>query len=75
MPKNLNDGSNQPPRLKVYLNVGTLTDLPAHSIWPKLTGAEAMDFLKKDGFEGAQDGNAADCRAAGIGSAGSGRID
>ncbi len=75
MPKNLNDSSNQPPRLKVYLNFGTLTDLPAHSIWPKLKGAEAMAFLKKDGFEGAQDGDAADCRAAGIGSVGSGRID
>ncbi len=75
MPKNLNDGSTQPPRLKVYLNVGTLTDLPAHSIWPKLKGVEAMAFLKKDGFEGAQDGSAADCRAAGIGCAGSGRID
>jgi hypothetical protein len=75
MPKNINDGSDQPPRLKVYLNIGTLTDLPSHSIWPKLKGTEAMAFLKKEGFEGVQDGNAADCRAAGIASASSGRID
>jgi hypothetical protein len=75
MPKNLNDGSKNPPRLKVYLNLGTLVDLPAHSIWPKLQGAEAMAYLKEAGFEGAQDGDAQLCHQAGIGSAGSGRVD
>jgi hypothetical protein len=75
MPKNLNDGSQNPPRLKVYLNLGTLVDLPAHSIWPKLEGAEAMACLKEAGFEGVQDGNPEDCRKAGIGSAASGRVD
>lgn len=75
MPKNLNDGSNLPPRLKVYLNLGTLVDLPAHSIWPRLEGAEAMSCLKAAGFEGVQDGDPKLCQRAGIGCAGSGRVD
>jgi len=75
MPKNLNDGSNRPPRLKVYLNLGTLVDLPAHSVWPQLKGAEAMACLAAAGFEGVQDGDPELCREAGIGSAGSGRVD
>lgn len=75
MIKTLNDGTTFAPRLKVYLNLGTLVDLPASSIWPKRRGAEAMAYLKEVGFEGAQDGDAQDCRAAGIGSAASGRVD
>jgi hypothetical protein len=75
MVKTLNDGSTAGPRMKIYLNLGTLTDLPESSIWPKLTGAEAMAYLKEAGFEGTQDGNAADCRKAGIGSTASGRVD
>ena len=75
MPKNLNDGSNAPPRLKIYLNLGTLVDLPSHSIWPKLKGSEAMAWLKEAGFEGVQDGDPELCRQVGIGCAGSGRVD
>jgi hypothetical protein len=75
MPKNLNDGSKNPPRLAVYLNLGTLLDLPGHSTWPKLKGPEAMAFLKEAGFEGAQDGNPEDCRKAGIGSSAGARVD
>jgi hypothetical protein len=75
MPKNLNDGSQLPPRLKVYLNLGTLVDLRPDSIWPKLEGAEALACLKEAGFEGVQDGNPELCRGAGIGCAGSGRVD
>src|SRR4051812_16748004 len=75
MPKNLNDGSDEPPRLKVYLNLGTLVNLPSFSIWPRLEGAEAMAYLKEAGFEGTQDGDPEHCRRAGIGSAASGRVD
>lgn len=72
----LNDGSGQAPRLKVYLNSGNLTDLPADSIWPAgLKGMAAMERLKADGFAGVQDGDPALCRRAGLGSAGSGRVD
>lgn len=75
MPKTLNDGSQNAPRLKVYLNLGTLVDLPAYSKWPKLEGAEAMAFLKEAGFEGVQDGKPEHCRKAGIGSTASARVD
>jgi hypothetical protein len=75
MPKNLNDGSNQPPRLKVYLNLGTLTDLPSFSVWPRLQGAESMAYLKEAGFEGTQGGDPELCRRAGIASTASGRVD
>jgi hypothetical protein len=75
MIKNLNDGSNHPPRLKIYLNLCTLVDLPAHSIWPRLEGAEALACLNEAGFEGVQDGDPELCRRVGIGCAGSGRVD
>jgi hypothetical protein len=75
MPRNLHDRSSEAPRLKIYLNMGTLTDLPAESSWPRLEGGEALAFLKQAGFEGVQDGDAGLCRAAGIGSAASGRVD
>ena len=75
MPKNLNDESKNPPRLKAYLNLGTLVDLPANSRWPRLEGAEAMAFLKQEGFEGVQDGKPEYCRKAGIGSTASARVD
>lgn len=75
MPKNLNDGSSNPPRLKVYLNLGTLKDLPSFSIWPRLEGVETLVALREAGFEGVQDGDAALCRKAGIGSAASARVD
>lgn len=75
MPKTLNDGSTNPPRLQVYLNMGTLADLPPESRWPMLEGIEAMVALKEAGFEGVQDGNPDHCRAAGIGSAASARVD
>src|SRR3954469_17686564 len=75
MPPNLNDGSSNPPHLKVFLNLGTLADLPTWSIWPRIKGVEAMKLLKAAGFEGVQDGKRDECREAGILSAGSGRID
>jgi hypothetical protein len=71
----LNDGSSAPPRLKVYLNLGTLVDLPENSIWPRLAGIEAMIALKAAGFEGVQDGDPKLAQKAGLGSAGSGRVD
>ena len=75
MPRNLNDGSKLPPRLKVYLHLRTLVDLPDFSVWPRLEGVEALAFLKAAGFEGVQDGHPNQCRQAGMGSAGSGRVD
>ena len=71
----LNDGSNLPPRLKIYLNLGTLVDLPPNTVWPGLTGAEAIAYLKSVGFEGIQDGDPLLARQHGIGSIASGRVD
>lgn len=50
----LNDGSSDAPKLRVYLNTDNLTDLPASSIWGGETGAQAIERLKTDGFEGVQ---------------------
>ena len=50
----LNDGSQDDPKLRLYLNLGNLVDLPADSMWPGLEGDEALHKLKEDGFEGVQ---------------------
>src|ERR1700722_8731115 len=75
MPRTLNDGSSSPPRLKVYLNLGTLVDLPADSAWPGLEGMEAMAALKAAGFEGVQGDNPKLAHQKGLGCAASGRVD
>ena len=49
-----NDGSADPPKLRIYLNLDTLTDLRAGTLWPDLTGARRYERLKEDGFEGIQ---------------------
>jgi len=54
MPAYVNDGSANPPRLKVYLNLDNLADLPPGSRWPGGTGRAAMEQLLEDGFEGVQ---------------------
>lgn len=50
----LNDGSEDAPKLKCYLNLDNLFDLPSESCWPGLQGEEALHKLKEDGFEGVQ---------------------
>jgi len=50
----LNDDSRDAPKLKVYLNLDNLFDLPEDSSWPGLKGDEALHKLKEDGFEGVQ---------------------
>jgi hypothetical protein len=54
MSQYLNDGSHDAPKLRVYLNLDNLQDLPADSAWPGLQGDEALHKLKEDGFEGVQ---------------------
>src|ERR1700677_292654 len=54
MSRLLNDGSNDPPKLRIYLNLGTLVDLRQDSIWPGLDGPERDQRLAADGFEGVQ---------------------
>ena len=50
----LNDGSQDAPKLRVYLNLDTLTGLPGWSIWPGLEGVARYRRLAADGFEGVQ---------------------
>ncbi len=52
--KFLNDGSNEPPRLRVYLNLGTLKELPEDSMWQGHGDFSSHGQLTKDGFEGVQ---------------------
>lgn len=54
MPHYLNDHSEDAPKLKCYLNLDNLFDLPSDSSWPGLQGEEALHKLKEDGFEGVQ---------------------
>lgn len=63
MARYLNDGSTDAPKLRCYLNTDTLTGLPEHSRWPQLSGREALQQLRNDGFEGVQvgDPNAFSC--------------
>lgn len=50
----LNDGSADPPKLRVYMNLDTLTDLRPGTCWPGLEGARRYKQLLEDGFEGVQ---------------------
>jgi hypothetical protein len=50
----LNDGSGEPPRLRVYLNLGSIADLRPDSIQPRLRDLARDERLVADGFEGMQ---------------------
>jgi hypothetical protein len=50
----VNDGSQQAPRLSVYMNLDNLVDLRADSAWPRLEGLPRYEKLLADGFEGVQ---------------------
>ena len=50
----LNDGSADPPQLRVYMNLDTLTDLRDDSLWHGIEGARRFERLLEDGFEGIQ---------------------
>ncbi len=50
----VNDGTSEAPKLRVYLNLDTLTGLSAGSMWPGLTGEARDERLLADGFEGVQ---------------------
>lgn len=76
---NLNDGSANPPRLSCALNLGSLIDLPPHSIGPTGSLADRLEAVASAGFDGVQffnpgEGNAAACERAGLMMTGVGRI-
>ncbi len=50
-----NDGSSEPPQLRIYLNLDNLKDLPTDSLFPaNLNGLARDQQLVADGFEGVQ---------------------
>lgn len=56
MARYLNDGTNDAPKLRCDLNLGTLNELPAHSIWGHPEGLNKWQRLQGDGFVGVQFG-------------------
>ena len=72
--RTLNDGSSRPPRLKPFLNLGSIQNLRNDSSWPDLEGIEALTYLKEQGIEGVQGADPNECEAAGLECAGGGRI-
>jgi hypothetical protein len=63
MIKNTNDGSNNPPSLRVDINFWTCDDLPSFSKGPKGSDREKHEAIAKSGFKGVQDGNPELCKA------------
>ncbi len=51
---NTNDGSQDPPKLRIFLNLNNLEGLPADSRWPGLEGEARLRQLAADGFHGVQ---------------------
>lgn len=53
-PRYLNDGSGDAPKLRVFLNLDNLVDLPGDSIWAGGGNGQVLEQLAADGFEGVQ---------------------
>jgi len=70
----LNDGSQDSPKLKIYLTLGTLAKLPDWSIWNRTVHENMYERLAEDGFAGVQGGKPDEAKAAGLEVAGGGRI-
>lgn len=52
---NTNDGTSTPPRMRCYLNLMTLEDLPAHSSGPAAADCDArLAAIRQAGYEGVQ---------------------
>ncbi len=78
---NTNDGSPAPPRMRCYLNLMTLEDLPAHASGPAAAGWDAaLAAIREAGYEGVQfiepatKQQLAACVRLNLGRAGSGRV-
>ena len=77
-----NDGSSAPPRMRCYLNVMTLEDLPASSFGPRAADPDVwLAAVREAGYEGVQfiepltNKQSAACARLKLGKAGSGRVD
>jgi len=50
----MNDGSNAPPELPVYLNLDRAVDLRSDTVWADLRGRPLYQLQLADEFEGLQ---------------------
>ncbi len=71
---NTNDSSTQPPALKMFLNTGTLRDLPENNCLYNKPLSETYEIIRQTGFHGLQDGDINAARETGLELAGSGRV-
>ncbi len=74
MSRSVNDGSDDAPKLKIYLNLDTLMDLRSDTIWPGFEGNARYERLLADGFEGVQLPNDGPVTAGILPQCGAGRI-
>ncbi len=72
--RTLNDGSANPPALRVYINMGNVDTLPESSVGPKGDLRAKLSAIRSAGFDGIQGPDPALCRSLGLGCAGSSRI-
>lgn len=70
----LNNGTQDAPKLKLFMNMGTLANLPDESSIPKVSGDDLYRLLADTGFQGVQGGDADLATKAGLLIAGSGRV-
>lgn len=66
MTRNVNDGTANPPRLRVDIHAGNLWLLPEWSTGPTGSQREVMAAVKAAGFEGVQGGDPQKCAEAGL---------
>ena len=81
MVRNTSDGSARPPRLRCYLNLMSLADLPPDSAAPATREAEPLfEAIRRAGYDGVQlaepvtAAQQAACARTGLGTCGLGRV-
>jgi hypothetical protein len=67
MIRNTNDGTNNPPYLRLDINYGNCNDLPSFSEGPRGNDEEKHQAIKAAGFQGIQDGDPVLCKKLGLG--------
>jgi hypothetical protein len=70
----LNDGTNLPPALRVYINMGNVDTLPANSAGPRGSVDARLRAIQAAGYEGIQGDHPALCRSMRLGCAAIGRF-
>src|SRR4051812_574985 len=72
---NTNDGTSNPPRLRLDIHAANVFGLPEYSSAPKGDDRAVLEAVKAAGFEGMQAGHKAQaCREVGLRGTGGGRI-